>query len=131
MSGAHSSRRRRRLWPWALLVLAAGAVPAGQAMLGVRAQSDQAEAGPQACVTTTRVRLVGRSERAVHALAYLVDEERKRVSYVMEEIFLCIDMETRRTTPWDDDVAAQIDARVKEHQDLPWQAELSGSMALR
>jgi acyl-CoA thioester hydrolase len=80
---------------------------------------------------STRVRLVGRSERAVHALAYLVDEERKRVSYVMEEIFLCIDMETRRTTPWDDDVAAQIDARVKEHQDLPWQAELSGSMALR
>jgi acyl-CoA thioester hydrolase len=80
---------------------------------------------------SVRVRLVGRSERAVHVLAYLVDEGREQVSYLMEEIFLCIDMETRRTTSWSDDIAAKIDARVKEHQELPFEPELSGSMALR
>jgi acyl-CoA thioesterase FadM len=80
---------------------------------------------------SVRVRLVGRSERAVHVLAYLVDEGREQVSYVMEEIFLCIDMETRRTTSWNDDIAAKIDARVKEHQELPFEPELSGSMSLR
>ena len=80
---------------------------------------------------SVRVRLVGRSERAVHVLAYLVDEGREQVSYVMEEIFLCIDMETRRTTSWNDDIAAKIDARVKEHQELPLEPELSGSMSLR
>jgi acyl-CoA thioesterase FadM len=80
---------------------------------------------------TVRVRLLGRSERAVHVVAYLVDEGRQRVAYQMEEIFLCIDMETRRTTPWSDETAELIDARVKEHQALDWEAELSGSMALR
>ena len=80
---------------------------------------------------SVRVRLVGRSERAVHVLAYLVDEGREQVSYVMEEIFLCIDMETRRTTSWSEDIAAKIDARVKEHQELAFEPELSGSMSLR
>lgn len=80
---------------------------------------------------SVRVRLVGRSERAVHVLVYLVDEGRQQVSYVMEEIFLCIDMESRTTTPWADDVAALLDAKVAEHADLPFAAALSGSMALR
>jgi acyl-CoA thioester hydrolase len=80
---------------------------------------------------SVRVRLVGRSERAIHALAYLVDEKNQRVAYVMEEIFLSIDMTTRRTTPWNDEIAGLVDARVKEHQALPWEAELSGSMRLR
>ncbi|MBD8868349.1 thioesterase family protein [Nocardioides donggukensis] len=80
---------------------------------------------------SVRVRLVGRSERAMHAVAFLLDETGRRISYVMEEIFLCIDMGTRRTTAWPDDVAASLDARIAEQQALPWPAPLSGSMALR
>jgi acyl-CoA thioester hydrolase len=80
---------------------------------------------------SVRVRLIGRSERAAHVVVYLVDEVRKHVSYVMEEIFLCIDMETRRTTPWSDRVAAAMDAQVAEHEKLPHAPHLSGSMALR
>jgi acyl-CoA thioester hydrolase len=80
---------------------------------------------------SVRVRLVGRSERAAHAVVYLVDETHQRLSYVMEEIFLHVDMTTRRTSPWPDDVAAALDKRVAEDQDLPWPVELSGSMALR
>jgi acyl-CoA thioester hydrolase len=80
---------------------------------------------------SVRVRLVGRSERAAHAVVYLVDETHQRLSYVMEEIFLHVDMTTRRTSPWPDDVAAALDKRVAEDQGLPWPVELSGSMALR
>jgi acyl-CoA thioester hydrolase len=80
---------------------------------------------------SVRVRLVGRSARAAHAVVYLVDETHQRLSYVMEEIFLHVDMTTRRTSPWPDDVAAALDKRVAEDQDLPWPVELSGSMALR
>jgi acyl-CoA thioester hydrolase len=80
---------------------------------------------------SVRVRLVGRSERAAHAVVYLVDETHQRLSYVMEEIFLHVDMTTRRTSPWPDDVAAALDKRVAEDQDLPWPVELSASMALR
>jgi len=80
---------------------------------------------------SVRVRLVGRSERAIHAVVYLVDETRKQLSYVMEEIFLHIDMTTRKSSPWPADVAALVDARVAEHGKLPFEPTLSGSIALR
>jgi acyl-CoA thioester hydrolase len=80
---------------------------------------------------SVRVLLLGRSERAAHTIVYLVDETQERISCVMEEIFLCVDMESRRTTPWPDDVAAKIDARIAEHQALDVSPTLSGSMSLR
>jgi acyl-CoA thioesterase FadM len=80
---------------------------------------------------SARVRLIGRSERAVHAVVYLLDETHQQLSYVMEEIFLHIDMRSRRTAPWPEDVAANLDRRIAEDAALPWEPALSGSMALR
>jgi len=80
---------------------------------------------------STRVRLLGRSERAAHALAYLLDDTHRRLSFVMEEIFLHIDMETRRTAPWPDDVAASLDKQIAADAELPWEPDLSGSLHLR
>jgi acyl-CoA thioester hydrolase len=80
---------------------------------------------------SARVRLLGRSERAAHALVHLLDETHERLSFVMEEILLHIDMETRRTAPWPEDVAAALDRRVAEDADLPWEPDVSGSMRLR
>ena len=80
---------------------------------------------------SARVRLLGRSERAAHALVYLLDESHQRLSYVMEEVFLHIDMESRRTAPWPDDVAAAMDERIAEHAELPWEPDTSGCLALR
>ena len=50
---------------------------------------------------------------------------------VVEEVFLHIDMETRLTAPWPEDVAAELDARVAEHAALPFDAHTSGSLGLR
>ena len=80
---------------------------------------------------SARVRLLGRSERAAHVLVYLLDETNQQVSCVVEEIFLHIDLETRRTAPWPEDVAAKLDARVAEHESLAFPADTSGSLALR
>ena len=80
---------------------------------------------------STRVRLLGRSERAAHALVYLLDESHQRLSFVMEEIFLHIEMETRRTAAWPEDVAAALDLRVTEDAGLPWEPDVSGSLTLR
>ncbi|MGA9747290.1 MAG: thioesterase family protein [Nocardioides sp.] len=80
---------------------------------------------------STRVRMLGRAERAAHALVYLLDESHQRLSFVMEEILLHIDMETRRTAPWPGDVAAALDARISEDAALPWEPDVSGSMSLR
>ncbi|MCW2756730.1 MAG: hypothetical protein JWO46_476 [Nocardioidaceae bacterium] len=80
---------------------------------------------------SVRVRLVGRSQRAVHAVVYLLDDTHQRLSYVMEEVFLHMDMETRRTSPWPADVAAAIDARIEDQKLLGWDPVLSGAMAVR
>lgn len=80
---------------------------------------------------SVRVRLVGRSERAMHVLVYLLDDTHEQISYVMEEIFLHVDMETRRTAPWPEDVAARLDERVAEHRSLDFDSPVSGSMQLR
>jgi acyl-CoA thioester hydrolase len=80
---------------------------------------------------SARVRLLGRAERAAHALVYLLDESHQRLSFVMEEVFLHIDMETRRTAPWPEDVAAALDKQIAQDAELPWEPDVSGSMALR
>ena len=80
---------------------------------------------------SVRVRLIGRSERAAHAVVYLLDDTHEKLSCVIEEIFLHLDMGTRRTAPWPEDVAKGLDGRIAEHQALDWQPALSGSMALR
>jgi hypothetical protein len=49
----------------------------------------------------------------------------------MEEIFLHIDMETRRTAAWPEDVAAALDRRIADDAGLPWEPDVSGSMTLR
>ena len=77
------------------------------------------------------MRLLGRSERAAHALVYLLDDSNQRLSFVMEEILLHIDMETRRTAPWPEDVAAGLDQQIAAQADLPWEPDLSGSLKLR
>ena len=80
---------------------------------------------------SSRVRLLGRSERAAHALVYLLDHTNERLSFVMEEILLHIDMETRRTAPWPEDVAAALDQQIALQSGLPWEPDVSGSLALR
>lgn len=80
---------------------------------------------------SVRVRLLGRSERAAHALVYILDETHQRLSCVFEEIFLHIDLSTRRTAPWPAEIAAAMDARVAEQSELDWPADTTGCLALR
>lgn len=80
---------------------------------------------------SSRVRLLGRSERAAHAMVYLLDDSHQRLSFVMEEIFLHIDMGTRRTAPWPEDVAEALDQQIVAHSGLPWEPAVSGSLTLR
>ena len=82
-------------------------------------------------VMSTRVRLLGRSERAGHAVVWILDHTPERVSYVMEEIFLHIDLSDRRTAAWPTEVAANLDARIAEQDELPWATEVKGCLTLR
>ncbi|WP_181407495.1 thioesterase family protein [Nocardioides sambongensis] len=80
---------------------------------------------------SVRVRLLGRSERAAHALVYLLDDTNERLACVFEEIFLHVLVEPRQTAPWPGAIAEAMDKRIAEHDGLGWQPATSGCLALR
>ena len=80
---------------------------------------------------SVRVRYVGRSARALHLQAFLLDDTNRVVAYVLEVMAVHIDFRTRRTSVWPDGLGATFDGLVAEHDALPWPAPLSGSLALR
>ncbi|KRC52942.1 MULTISPECIES: thioesterase family protein [unclassified Nocardioides] len=80
---------------------------------------------------SVRVRILGRSDRAAHAVVYVLDDTNQRVACVFEEIFLCVQIADRRTAPWPADIAAGLDRLVAEHAAIGWEPVLSGSLALR
>jgi acyl-CoA thioester hydrolase len=80
---------------------------------------------------SVRVRLLGRSERALHALVYVLDDTHQRLATVFEEIGLCVRLDPRGAVPWPDEVAAGLDARIAEHAAYDWPATTTGSLSLR
>lgn len=80
---------------------------------------------------SVRVRLLGRSERAAHALVFVLDDTHERLATVFEEVFLCVRLDPRGTEPWPDEVASGLDARIAEHATYEWPAVTSGCLSLR
>ena len=80
---------------------------------------------------SVRVRFLGRSARAVHVQAYLLDDTTRQVSYTMELISLHVALAARRTATWPEELAASFDRLVAEHGALTWEVPVCGSMALR
>lgn len=80
---------------------------------------------------TVRIRLLDRTDKAVHGLAFLVNLTTGQVANTMEGIGLCVDLATRAVSPFPDDIAANIDAAIEDNRALPWAPPVCGSMALR
>ena len=80
---------------------------------------------------SVRVRLLGRSEKALHAQVYVLDDSQRRLATVIEEIALCVRLDPRGTAPWPDDVAAGLDARIAEHAALDVELFSQGCLSLR
>jgi len=80
---------------------------------------------------SVRVRLLGRSERALHALVYILDDTNQRVTCVFEEIVLFVRLDPRGTAPWPGDIAARLDERIAEHAQLGWEPATSDCLKLR
>lgn len=80
---------------------------------------------------SVRVRFLGRSARALHLQAFLLDDTHQDLAYVLEVMAVHIDFRTRRTTPWPEALSTTWDGLIGHHDSLSWPAPLSGSMALR
>lgn len=71
---------------------------------------------------------VGRTAKAAHAIAFVLDRTRDRVACVMEVMYVHVSMETRRACDIPDDLAAALDAEIAAH---PWVADAATGLSLR
>ncbi len=73
-------------------------------------------------------RLVGRTAKRLHYMLFMVNETRGALASIMEIMNSYADLRVRRTAPYPDSVAIQMDAMLAQHQQLDWDAPTCGVM---
>ena len=71
----------------------------------------------------------GYMERVGAGIRFMVNEMRGLLSSTFECVNSHADLKQRRTAPYPDFIAAQIDAFIDQHRQLSWDAPVSGSMS--
>jgi acyl-CoA thioester hydrolase len=79
---------------------------------------------------TVHSRLLERSGRALHAMAFVLDQEREKLASTFELVYVHVDMAERRSVPIPEDIATGLDARLAA-DDLDWPAPVCGAMGIR
>lgn len=77
---------------------------------------------------STYSRVLGRSERRFHGMYFIVNETSRRLAATLEYITASVDMTTRRTAPFQSELANGLDRLVEKHKELSWPAPVSGTM---
>lgn len=76
-------------------------------------------------------RVLERSQRAAYVMSFLVDRRNNRLANTLEVVFVHVDMHTRRSAPFPDDVADALDTLVATSDALDWAAPRCGIMGAR
>ena len=80
---------------------------------------------------TIHGRLLERSERAVHAMSFVVAPDAGTLACTFEASYVHVDMNTRRAVAIPDDVGALFDEQIAAGDALGWDAPVCGSMGVR
>lgn len=70
---------------------------------------------------SAHLRLVDRSEKLLHGMAFLLDRTRRRVANTLEFVIGNVDLETRRLTPFTETAASAVDRELDAQLHLDWQ----------
>ena len=73
-------------------------------------------------------RLVGRSEKKIHLVHFMVNETRQVLSSTLETLISHADLKLRKTSPFPAEIAARIDPLLALSDSLGWEPPLSGTM---
>lgn len=79
---------------------------------------------------SVHVRMLERSAKALHAMAFLVNRSTGSLACTLEVTLVHVGMDTRRPTDFPDDIASAIDAAIKAN-DRAWPAPVCGIMGVR
>jgi acyl-CoA thioesterase FadM len=77
---------------------------------------------------STYSRVLGRSEKRFHGMYFIVNESSGRLAATLEYVTASVDMTTRRTAPFRDELASGLDRLIEKHQVLGWTAPVCGTM---
>jgi acyl-CoA thioester hydrolase len=80
---------------------------------------------------SVHVRVLERSERSVHLMAFLVDRTNEQLSNTLEVLAVHVDLRTRRSVAMPTDIAEGFDRHIADSQALPWVAPVCGVMGIR
>lgn len=75
-----------------------------------------------------RARLLGRSAKRLHYMLFMVNETRNLLASTFECVNSYADLKIRKTAPYPEQVAAQIESMLQAHLKLAWSAPVCGSM---
>ncbi len=79
---------------------------------------------------TVHARIIGRTEKKVHQMYFLVNDTRENIAATQESLNIHADLEARRSSPFIKPIADTIDAILDEHAKLNWDTPLSGAITL-
>ena len=73
-------------------------------------------------------RFLGRSAKRIHLIHFLLNHDKGDVAATFEMISTHVDMRIRRTSPFPEAIAEQIDRLISEHAQLDWAPPVCGVM---
>jgi len=80
---------------------------------------------------SVHVRLLERSAKALHAMAFLLNRSNDELAFTLEVTLVHVGMDSRRPVDFPADIAASVDAAIGEEADLSWPAPVCGVMGVR
>ncbi|QBX55961.1 thioesterase [Nocardioides seonyuensis] len=72
-----------------------------------------------------------RSDKAAHFLSFILNQTGDWLAATLEIVTVHVSLDTRRPTPYPDDIAAGFDKWIARRDDVTWQVPVSGSMGVR
>jgi acyl-CoA thioester hydrolase len=80
---------------------------------------------------TVRSRLLDRSTKTLHFIHFMTRDHDGVMTATLELIAAHADLTRRKVTPFPQQILDRLDPMLKSHQNLPWQAPVSGIIGVR
>ena len=80
---------------------------------------------------SVHVRLLERSEKALHWMSFLVNDSRRNLAATLELVTIHVDLVARKAIAWPEHVISALDAEIDRSARLAWAAPVSGCLQIR
>ncbi len=80
---------------------------------------------------TVRSRVLAHSAKTLHFMHFMTKDHDETLAATIELLGAHADLAQRKVTPFPPEILSRLDPLLEAHQELPWEAPLSGTMGVR